>query len=281
MPLALPKPVVSEGQKLKLLVYADPGVGKTTLGATASEHPEMGPVLIANLEGGLLSVADLDGVFDVKIGSSADMEELYWNLKKGKEGYSQYKTLIIDSGTVFATRTLTEWTTRNRQRAIDKGKDVKDRTIDDVELQDYGKTGVQVRRLLSWFVDLPMHIVITALRKDVTAKPEKGMANEVLPILEIRPSFTDKLGNEIMGMVDHVWYMYTGADGVRYMLTERSGLYIAKTRGEEFVAALGSIVTDPNLADIYDTLLEVKGLKSGTKPAAASKGSKPSVDPIA
>lgn len=265
MPLELPKPVTINDVKLKLLCYADPGIGKTTLAGTASQHPDMSPVLIAKIEEGVLSVAGIDGVDAVPIGNSAELEELWWNLYKRKEGWGKYKTIVLDSGTVAANRALIEWARKGRDRKIAKGIDVGDRTIDDIELQDYGKTGAQIRRLFDNFVNLPLHIIVTALRKDVSQKPVKGVnrSDDIMPIIEIRPSFTEKLGNELMGMFDNVWYLYVDAKGVRYMLTQRNGLYLAKTRGQHFPDALGPIVSSPNLADIYNLLLESERTKKG------------------
>lgn len=260
MPLHLPKPVVVENQKLKALVYGDAGIGKTTFAASAAKNPAMSPVLILNLEGGLLSVAGIDGVDEVKISSSADMDEAYFALAKRQSGFDKYKTIIIDSGTVFANRVLIEWTQRNALRAQRKGRGDPDRTIDDIQLEDYGKMTAQIRRTLSWYYDLPYHVICTALAKTVYPPVEKGTDTRNLPPAEVRPDFTDKLGNQIMGIFDHVWYIYTDAEKNRYMLTETAGVYRAKTRGRHFLAEIGGVVgPNPNLADLYSTLIRVEG----------------------
>lgn len=261
MPLILPKPVVIGEQKLKPLVYADAGIGKTSLAATAAKHPDMSPVLILNLEGGLLSVAGIDGLAEVPISNSAELEEAYWALKQKKPGFDRYKTVVIDSGTVLANRVLVEWVDRNQQRATRRGRGDADRTLDDIQLEDYGKMTAQIRRLLAWFYDLPYHVICTALAKTVypPTDPNSKVDSRLLQPAEIRPDFTDKLGGQIMGIFDHVWYMYTDGEGSRYMLTQPSGIYRAKTRGRYFSAAIGNPVANPDLSVLYSTLLETEG----------------------
>jgi hypothetical protein len=260
MPIQLPKPVVVQNQKFKLLAYGDAGIGKSTLAATAAQHPDMSPVLFLNLEGGLLSVAGQPGVDEVKISNSAEMDEAYFALAKRQNGFGHYKTIVIDSGTVFANRVLIEWAQRNALRAQRKGRGDPDRTIDDIQLEDYGKMTAQIRRTLSWFYDLPYHVICTALAKTVYPPVEKGTNLANIPPAEIRPDFTDKLGNQVMGIFDHVWYVYQDEDENRYALTRRSGIYHAKTRGRHFNEEIGGIVgPNPNLADLYSTLVRVEG----------------------
>lgn len=268
MPLTVSR-IEVKNQKLKALIYGKPGMGKTSLAATAREHPDMSPILYADLEGGLLSVADY-GIDHVSIRQSADMEELYWALNRRDESVAQYKTLIIDSGSVLASRILTEWAQRNMERQQRRGK-AHDRTIDDVELGDYGKTTVQVVRLFSWFLDLPIHIIITAIEKEQLSKGDNPVVQAV------RPMFTDALGSRLMGMVDHVWYLYKDDNERRYLLTRQQGIYEAKTRGAAFQETIGSIVTDPNLATLYSQLIDAQSraaeaamLAEGRQPIAVS-----------
>lgn len=253
-----------EGQKVKALVYADAGTGKTTLAATAAAHPDMSPVLMLNLEGGLLSVAGMPNVDDIEIRSSADLEEAYWALiGKGRDEivkaiYRKYKTVVIDSGTVLSNRVLVEWVQRNNERATARRKPRADGTLDDIQLEDYGKMSAQVLRMISWFYDLPMHVICTALAKTVYPPTDGKTDARILQPTEVRPDFTDKLGGRVMGVFDHVWYMYTDGNGGRYMLTQPSGIYKAKTRGRHFAAAIGNPVANPNLATMYATLLDAE-----------------------
>lgn len=258
MPLQLPRPVIAENQKIKVLIYGEPGVGKTLLAGTAAEHPLMAPVLVANIEGGLLTLAGKPGVDEVPVPTSVELEELYWKLHNGDADYKKYKTLVLDTGSVAAARILREWSEIGLSRQLAKGKIREgDRTRDDVELQDYGKAGVHCARIFEWFVQLPMHVIMTATTKERSEKTSNP--NDIGAVIDIRPNFTDKLGTVVMAMFDHVWYLYTVDDDTRYLSTRKYGQYVGKTRGEHFNPALGAIVTNPNLASIYELLLTTEG----------------------
>lgn len=245
-----------EKPPLNLLLYGMAGVGKTTLAAQAQSHPELAPVLVADLEGGLLSVASRGDIDAVEIRSTDDLEELYWELRNGLTNADgvPYKTVIIDSGTNLANRALEEWVGRNTDRQRKKGRGDKDRTLDDVQLEDYGKMGLQVRRLISWYRDLPHNLIVTALARFEYAT---GADTKTATPVSVGPDFTAKLQMTVTGLMDHVWYLYVDEEG-RHMLTRESGTFRAKTRGLSFNEALGFIVNDPNLSEIYDLLIETE-----------------------
>lgn len=242
---------------LNALIYGMPGVGKTTLAAQAQSHPDLSPVLVADLEGGLLSVASRGDIDAVAIRTTDEMDELFWALRnqtiRNAEG-DLYRTVIIDSGTNLANRALEEWVARNSERAIKKGRGDKDRTLDDVQIEDYGKMGLQVRRLMTWYRDLPLNVIVTALAR--FEYPKDADAKSADPI-SVGPDFTAKLASNVAGMMDHVWYMYSDHDG-RHMLTQEMGVYRAKTRGANFSEAIGYVVDSPNLVDLYEILVKTE-----------------------
>lgn len=241
---------------LNLLVYGMPGVGKTTFAAQAQDHPDLAPVLFADLEGGLLSVAGRGDVDAVAVRSSDDMEELFWELRSGNlrnaEGLA-YRTIVIDSGTNLSNRVLEEWVARNHDRELKKGKG-KDRTIDDIQIEDYGKMGAQVRRLIAWYRDLPMNLIVTALAR--FEFPQNADKRTSAPI-SVGPEFIRSLSMNVTGLMDHVWYLYVDENG-RGMLTTEQGVFRAKTRGANFSPALGHFVENPYLPDLYDLLISTE-----------------------
>ena len=41
---------------MNLLIYGEPGVGKTVLAGSAADHPDTAPILILDVEGGVTSL---------------------------------------------------------------------------------------------------------------------------------------------------------------------------------------------------------------------------------
>lgn len=257
MPLT-PYRVTTSKPKIKTLIYGRPGIGKTTLAASAQEHPDLAPVLTANFEGGLLSISGRGDIDAVDIHSMEEVDQLFWSIRNLTPPFDQYKTLIIDSGSEMQTLALEEAVRIEMNKKQAQGR-LGDRTIDDIEIQNYGKSGAQLARIFRWFRDLPINLIITALPKFVF--PQGVDARTALPI-EVTPSFTNKLGVQIMGYVDFLWYLYEEG-GVRKILTKDTGAYRAKTRGFNFQLGLGNPHNNPWLPTIYDLLVEAESVPIG------------------
>lgn len=238
--------------KMNILIYGDPGAGKTYLAGTAQDVPNMANVHVFNIDGGVMTLAQRGDISATDIHSVTDLEQELYRIANGDEKYKGIKTVVIDNITELQTLALESATTREYQNRAKKNKNY---SIDEVYLEDYGLVGKQLSRILRGFRDLPMHVIYIAHKKD---KMRQGTNT----LEESKPNLTDKLSTAIMGYMDFVWYLYTADEAVgneetgyyaethRYLLTQPMNNYAAKTRGVDFAQRLGAIVKDPNMSDI-------------------------------
>jgi hypothetical protein len=265
---------VGEGDiHFNALIYSDPGVGKTTLAAQATDHDDMGPVLFLNVEGGLLSV---DGEVDaMDVDSVNELEAVFWELNKGEKGsLGDIRTVVIDSGSELQAVNLEDIVESEVEAALIDPKSSRTNR-DDIWLEDYKTSSTQLRRLFRWYRDLPMNVIITALSRTEYPKGTQRQRNVDLSLVDptvVKPQFTKALCESVMGFVDFVWYLYQEADEEgeiqRWLLTQRDDPFRAKTRGARFRQMLGRDVLLQNmdidgheghtLPSIYDLLLESK-----------------------
>lgn len=240
---------------LKAIIYGAPGAGKTTLATSGWEHPNMRETLIVDFEGGTLSVSNTGALVTPLIRTTASLAEVYLGLKDRTEEYESIGTVVLDSGSKFQEMVIAEVMAQNVKDGKLKG-DGSPRTEEDLEIQDYGKATKICHRILERFRSLEMNVIMTALARETS--PEASISRPNPPPTDVRPDFMPKLGNHLMGCFDHVWYMMRN-EGSHLMLTQRKGVFMAKTRGHMFADGIGERVDNPKLGDIFDTLQRTQG----------------------
>ena len=218
---------------INLLIYGDPGVGKTVTAASADEVPEMRPVLFIDVEGGTFSIRErYPDVKVVRIETWDQMQDVYDALLKGDHGY---RTVVLDSLTEiqkFSMYNIMDFTV---------AKDP-DRDPDIPSMREWGKNIEQIRKLVRAFRDIPMHTIFTALEKS----DKDGKTGKV----KTKPSLSGKLANEVAGFLDIVGYQYTKVQEDelrRFLLTGSHEQYVAKDRSDN----LPLTIEAPTMAKIF------------------------------
>jgi hypothetical protein len=171
---------------INLLVYGEPGVGKTRLAGSSVLVENMRPVLLLDFEGGTLSLkGDMQEVEVVRPRSLQEIDRLHANLYDGLP----YRTVVVDS-LLFMQSIMREVVKKDPERDPDVPS-----------IREWGKNSEQVRTFVRAFRDLPCNTIFTALAEE--AKDDRS------GITKTRPALPGKLKAEVAGYVDIVLYMYT------------------------------------------------------------------------
>ena len=83
---------------INLLIYGEPGVGKTLLASTAEDHQDTGPVLHLDIEGGLVTVRKRKDYQGVPVRSIEKIIQIHDKIEDlSREGACPWKTVILDN----------------------------------------------------------------------------------------------------------------------------------------------------------------------------------------
>lgn len=231
------------------LFYGDPGAGKTHLLGTVVDHPELFPMLLADIDGGAMTLRNVPkGTIDVKqVRKMPDLEEIHKLLllenvsEQYPDGY--YKSFGLDS--------VTELQKLDMKAVMQEQFEKKPETTDKLvpSQREWGKSNERVRMVIRAFRDLPLHFFATALLSQVI--------DDRTGSTTFYPSLPGKLRGEIPGFFDIVGYLRA--------VEERSGdevnivriLQLAKTEkivAKDRTSSLGSLIREPSLADMWNTI---------------------------
>lgn len=231
-----PKPLTAEDEELRLIVFGEPGVGKTTL-AMSAPRP-----LVLDFDRGLIAVA-LDGVeaLTIEPTSMRDIDAIYWWCK---ENAGDFDSIVIDS--------LDEMIRLVTDQIVDEGKGKKENsTVTDLvpEQAEYLANQRYVHRTLSDLRKLRKHMLVTSGVRDRNGKSCPNVSPGLLPILNHFASVQAEL------VVLTIGEQEAPAVGVepgphRVLVTAPSATRAAKTR----FRVLEPYVVEPTFPKVWDLI---------------------------
>lgn len=223
---------------INMLIYGDPGVGKTYLLGTALESTDTSPILVLDVDGGLITIRGKK-VDKKKIRTLDDLNNVYNTLFASiKNDKLYYKTIAIDSLTELAALDMKiimhEAWTKNPEKVI---KEVP-------SPREWGICREHIRTIVRAFRDLPCNVVYTA---HSTEDKQEGRPSK------FEPAFAGKLKVDVPGFMDIVGYLTTKNDQgliTRQMQLLGTNRVVAKDR----TRTLGDMLENPTLPMIWELM---------------------------
>src|SRR6516164_7536427 len=139
---------------INIFLYGEPGVGKTYFLGTADIDERLRPILIFDVEGGMMTLRDKPGIDIIKVRSISEVEDKYNMLYHSiKDGKLPWKSMGIDSLTELADldmrKVMKDAYNRNPERV----------DIDVPSPREWGIVRNHIRLITRAFKDLPCHFI--------------------------------------------------------------------------------------------------------------------------
>jgi hypothetical protein len=250
--------------RINMLVYSEPGVGKTHLIGQADKHPQLGPTFyIDTIDAGMLTLSGdppltwklsdpdiTDDALNTPENKLRRFEQAYHFLRAGDH---EFKSVAIDTlGGLIRTY-------HSYLSLQGKGKGKRE-SIHEVQRQDYNDTKNYVVYWLQKYLDLPLHFFVTCHEE----------AEQRADGVEItRPLVFQKLAKPVEALFDIVGnlivstYIPKGGDGVtpvkcRKLVVEydATDMRIVHAKGR-LLGEMGAVIINPTMSIIYNRIKAV------------------------
>ncbi len=269
-PLIEKRPWVGDLAIFNMLIYGEPGEGKTPLIATVVDVPEMMPALLIDCDMGTLSIRKVEGLHTIHLATYAStkgilhwtaLEQIYAWLCLGDH---EYKTVILDGGTDLMRYCELACIAVGVARKADG-----DKTHDPelAELADYRRMYERMKRTYMKFRELTTK---DKRRLNFIATAHEGkLKDERTGALTIQPLFIGKSAVMITSVFDIVARLAsvgdtpskptaaikaTSASGneknTKYLVPSISG----RARGRDRTGTLGVRIANPTMKVIYERI---------------------------
>jgi phage nucleotide-binding protein len=232
--MMVPASTIPDEWGLNMILFGSPGVGKTTLAASAQDSKYGRNVLFIDVEGGTRSIADRTDVQVVRPANFGEVRDIFdWIMT---EEHS-FQTFVID--------TIVELQQLGMKDIMLTAKDP-----EWPGLQEWGKSSDQITRLVRAFRGLAQtkgwNVIFTAHASEQKDEAEGR--------IYVRPNLTPKVTERICGAVDVVGYMTKEDDGTRKLQLGPTRRVMSKYRQPLSGRRLPDVILNPSLVTILEHL---------------------------
>lgn len=227
---------------LNMMIYSEPGVGKTHLIGTAQDHKLTSPVLVFDIDGGVTTLRNRPEIDVIQVRSLKQLITGYRNLfnavpSDGKK--FPYGTIAID--------TFSELQSLDLSMIMKEFAKINDKIDPDIpDMRGYGKSGAHMREIIRAFRDLPCNLIISC-------HSETDRDNNMKLINKIK--LTGKLKVDIPGFLDIVGFYRAETNGdelTRYLQFQGTETVVAKDRTGVF----DPVEVNPTIPMLWEKLQE-------------------------
>lgn len=208
-----------------MLIYGEPGLGKTTFAATAPN-----PILAdAEMGANFLGLRGFN-IDIVRIKKWEDMQEFYKLIEK-----SQYKTVVLDPVNELLEKLIHSLKDESRLTTINNT----------LTLQGWGIAKERMKAMLKTFRDLEKNVIVIA-HADEPRDEERYIR---------RPRIQANLAGDLEAMMDIVGYLSLAKEGkrtVRRLYLAPSDTFHAKDR----TGTLPTCIDSPTFDKVYDYIIK-------------------------
>lgn len=239
------RPIGQEDKHHRLMVYGEPGVGKTVFAATSPNA-----LILTNDEAETISAAAMGSQADVWVCPTyEDIDEAWEYLRH--EGYKEFDWVWIDNLTLLQDQAMDRIMHELVQRRPDRNRWVPDQ-------HEYLVNQNRLSTMVRNFKKLPMHVGFTAHSMRSEDEDDKVL---YVPMIQ---GGKGALSRKICGYMNMVGYLHTvRKEGKtrRRMLIEKKGKYLAKGR----YPGMPDTLDDPTMPALEKAMAATLGA-GGAKP---------------
>lgn len=236
---------MSQANGLVMLIYGLPGVGKTTLAASAQDSEFGRDVAIIDCDGSVKALEDRDDILVHRLGKYRELTDAADGIRSGAY---PFKTVVIDNLSEAQARDMEEITKAEGR-------------LGKPERQDWGLSGNHLSQMMRAYRDLAygpraINVIFTCHLKE-----ERDAQGN---ILAQRPSLTPSIVNIAAGAVDVIGLLeFKPKTGQRVLKLGGSALFVGKVRQGRTTSVLPNQIENPSMVDILRLVRTGKPRQNG------------------